>query len=51
MSNFSTDTCLTYFTDHIKRKLLGSITLDIQKAFDSVVHDIVCKKLKGMGVK
>ena len=25
--------------------------LDLQKAFDTVDHDILCKKLKAMGIK
>ena len=27
------------------------LMLDLQKAFDSVDHDILCKKLKAMGIK
>ena len=27
------------------------LMLDLQKAFDTVDHDILCKKLKAMGIK
>ena len=55
-SNFSTDSCLTYFTDYIKTQTskglyTGMLMLDPQKAFDTVDHDILCKKLKVMGIK
>ena len=29
----------------------GMLMLDLQKAFDTVDHDILCKKLKAMGIK
>ena len=55
-SNFSTDSCLTYLTDYIKSQTskglyTGMLMLDLQKAFDTVDHDILCKKLKAMGIK
>ena len=55
-SNFSTDSCLTYLTDYIKIQTskglyTGMLMLDLQKAFDTVDHDILCKKLKAMGIK
>ena len=55
-SNFSTDSCLTYLTDYIKTQTskglyTGMLMLDLQKAFDTVNHDILCKKLKAMGIK
>ena len=55
-SNFSTDSCLTYLTDYIKTHTskglyTGMLMLDLQKAFDTVDHDILCKKLKAMGIK
>ena len=54
--NFSTDTCLTYLTDYIKTQTskglyTGMIMLDLQKAFDTVDHLILGKKLKAMGLK
>lgn len=27
------------------------IMLDLQKAFDTVYHEIICKKLKGIGIR
>ena len=55
-SNFSTDSCLTYLTDYIKTKTSKGLytvmlMLDPQKAFDTVDHDMLCKKLKAMGIK
>ena len=55
-SNFSTDSCLTYLTDYIKTQTskglyTGMLMLDLQKAFDTVDHEILCKKLKAMGIK
>ena len=54
-SGFSTDTCLIYLLDLIrgntsKGQFTGMIMLDLQKAFDTVNHDILCEKLKAMGV-
>ena len=51
-SGLSTDTCLIYLLDLIrgntsKGKFTGMI-LDLQKAFDTVNHDIVCAKIKAM---
>lgn len=53
--SFSTDTCLIYLQDHIKKQIssglyTGMVLLDIQKAFDSVDHSILCKKLSAIGV-
>ena len=52
---FSTDTCLIHLTDHIRVQMsqgnyTGMVLLDLQKAFDTVDHVILCKKLKAMGI-
>ena len=54
-SKFSTDTCLSYLTDFIKHETskglyTGMIMLDLQKAFDTVDHLILCEKLRAIGV-
>ena len=54
--SYSTDTCLIYLQDHIRKQtesgyFTGMILLDIQKAFDSVDHEILCNKLSAMGVE
>ncbi|CAL4179460.1 unnamed protein product [Meganyctiphanes norvegica] len=41
--------------DHIrmlvsKGKYVGMVLLDLQKAFNTVDHEILCKKLEGMGI-
>ena len=51
----STETCLIYLTDYIKRHTAqglytGMLLLDVQKAFDSVNHHILCDTLYAMGV-
>ena len=53
--NFSTDICLIHLTDHIKKNAskglyTGMIMLDLQKALDTVAHEILCQKLSAMGV-
>ena len=55
-SGFSTDTALTYLCDKIrfvmdKGQYTGVILLDLQKAFDTVDHDILLIKLKAIGLK
>ena len=47
-SNFSTDSCLTYLTDYNKTQTskglyTGMLMLDLQKAFDTVDHDIFAR--------
>ena len=48
--SYSTDTCLIHLLDHIKINnslglYTGMILLDLQKAFDTVDHVILCNKL------
>ena len=52
---YSTDTCLINLTDQIKLDMskglyVGMVLIDLQKAFDTVDHEILCKKLKSMGI-
>ena len=53
--SFSTDTCLIHLSDHIRTQMslgnyTGMVLLDLQKAFDTVDHVILCKKLQAMGI-
>ena len=52
---YSTDTCLINLTDQIKLDMskglyVGMVLIDLQKAFDTVDHEILCNKLKSMGI-
>ena len=52
--NHSTDSCLTFLHDKIlkgfdKGLMAGMILLDLQKAFDTIDHDILLKKLSAIG--
>ena len=54
-SSFSTDTCLIHLLDHIKMNsarglFTGMMLLDLQKAFGTVNHSLLCSTLKLMGV-
>ena len=50
---FSTNTCLSYLHDKIstgfeKGCYTGMILIDLEKAFDTIDHNILLKKLKAM---
>ena len=54
-NSYSTDTCLIHLMDHIRNNsakglYTGMIMIDLQKAFDTVDHQLLCKKLEIMGV-
>ena len=54
-SDFSTDTCLSYLHNEIlkgfeKGEYTGMILIDLQKAFDTIDHKILLKKLKYIGL-
>ena len=49
----STETCLLYLTDQIRKevdsgKMCGLVLLDLQKAFDTVSHEILLAKMKAI---
>ena len=53
-SNHSTDTCLSYLHDKIltgfdKGLMTGMIAIDLQKAFDTIDHNILIRKMKIIG--
>ena len=55
LSGYSTDSCLIGLTDYIKAELgkgnlVGMVLIDLQKAFDTVDHAILCEKLRSIGV-
>ena len=53
--SYSTDTCLNHLTDYIRNQTsvsnyTGMILIVLQKAFDTVDHVILLKKLEALGV-
>lgn len=51
---FSTETCLVRLSDYIRSQsslgnYTGMVLIDLQKAFDTVDHNILCSKLRAMG--
>ena len=52
---YSTDSCLIHLLNHIRDQnssglFTGMVMLDLQKAFDTVDHNILCGKLDKMGI-
>ena len=52
--NHSTDFCLSYLTDKISKGfdsglLTGVISIDLQKAFDTIDHNILLLKMPSLG--
>ena len=52
--NHSTDNCLSFLNDKIVKGLdsgwyTGMILIDLQKAFDTINHDILLNKMKFIG--
>ena len=55
-SKYSTSLAVTYFTDTIRKemdsgKLTGAVFIDFRKAFDTVVHAVLIKKMEMLGVR
>jgi hypothetical protein len=55
-TSHSTDTCLIGFHDFIRSEIesgnyVGIVMIDVQKAFDSVNHNLLCQKIKLAGIE
>ena len=55
-NNYSTNTCLIHLHDFIRSELsngnyVGLVMLDVQKAFDSVDHELLCQKIHLAGIE
>ena len=55
-SKYSTSLAVTYFTDTIRKemdrgKLTGAVFIDFRKAFDTVDHAVLIKKMEMLGVR
>ena len=53
--SFSTESCLAFLSDHVRTELdkgnySGMLLLDLEKAFDTVNHNILVGKLKAVGL-
>ena len=56
LETYTTDTCLINLMDTLKMEnsqglYVEMVLLDLQKAFDTVDHDIICKKKLNHGLK
>ena len=54
-SGHSTDSCLLELSDFVKDEigkgnLVGMVLIDLQKAFDTVAHDVLIEKLSAIGI-
>ena len=52
---YSTDTCTIDLTDYVKGEIsrgnmVGMVMIDLQKAFDTVNHEVLLEKMEAMGI-